>query len=296
MVAACDGWRAAPEAVRVLAELERFGAGASLAACPALGAVFTDGGSAPRLVAVLVRCFCGVMTREPFGHPPLRHGFERGASTLLLARAGRAQLVLHAREPGSWSFDGVGLSDAERHEAVLSGAAEGRIVHRGVLSGPFGERPIALQEGTRLTLDLTREALQVLQVERRLVSLRLHRHAAVPGPTCEYALADGALRHQSAGDIRTSRHEAMLALLGRMGRAEAAATMTTIAREPGDPSLRWQALRECLALEAAAGFAALCEIAGAADDPLAEPAESLRLQLLGAHPQLAALDAAPCRA
>jgi len=296
MVAACDAWRAAPEVAPALAEFERYGAGAPLAACPALRRVFSDDGAAPRLVATLVRSFCAALASEPFGHPPLRHGFERGVSTMLLARSGRAQLVLHGREPGSWTFDCVGLSDAERHEAVLAGAAEARVVRRTVPSGAFAQLPLVLHAGTRLALDLTGEALQILHVDRRLVSLRLHRRAAIPGPAYEHALADGALRHQSAGDIRVSRHEAMLALLGRMQRGEAAATMAAIAREPGDGSLRWQALRECLALDAETGFAALCDIAGAADDPLAVPAGSLRAQLIDTHPELAALAEVPCRA
>ena len=113
-----------------------------------------------------------------------------------------------------------------------------------------------------------------------------------PAPTREYDFATGALLRQAAGDVRASRHEAMLALLGRMGRAEAAPVMAAIAREPGDDSLRWQALRECLALDTAAGFAALCEVARAPDDPLAEPAGALRAQLLEAHPGLCSLGAA----
>ena len=50
---------------------------------------------------------------------------------------------------------------------------------------------------------------------------------------------------------------------------------------------RWQALRECLALDSATGFAALLEVAGQADDPLCVPARNLADSLAAQHPALA---------
>jgi hypothetical protein len=294
MVGACDTWRASAGVSSVLAGLERFGAGAPLADCPALDALFTDRRSAQALVAALVRQFCDTLAREPFGHPPLRHGFEAGTGTLLLARSGRAHLVLLAREPGRRRLACVALSDATRCEVVLGGEAQARVVTRHKPSARFEEHPLVLRRGTRLSLDLSREGLQVLEVKRRLVSLRLDRSSALPGPVREYALADGALRHQSAGDIRASRHEAMLALLGRMGRDDAVPAMAAIAAEPGADSLRWQALREGLALDTAAGYRALCAVARAPGDPLARPAGDLRARLAEAHPSLVALEAMYC--
>jgi hypothetical protein len=289
MVGVLEAWRAEPATATILAEMAGYGAGAPIARCPALFGLFTEPGSAPRLVAGLVRALCVALAGEPFGHPPLRHGFDRGSSTLLLARSGRALLVLHACEPGDRRLDVVTFADGERREAVLAGEARGRIVCRRGRSGVFAERRIALSRGARVALDLREEALQVTAIDRRLVSLRLHRSARNPGPTREYDLSSGALLRQAAGDIRISRQEMMLALLGRMGRVEAAPLMAEIARGSGDASLRWQALRECLALDTAEGFAALAALAGAARDPLVGPAGSLRAQLLEAHPQLAAL-------
>jgi hypothetical protein len=106
--------------------------------------------------------------------------------------------------------------------------------------------------------------------------------------------ASGALLRQAAGDIRTSRQEMMLALLGRMRRADAAPVMAAIAREPGDRSLRWQALRECLALDTTEGFAALGAIAEAGDDPLSRQAAALRAQLVETHPVLHTLEQQIC--
>jgi len=296
MAATCDAWRSDAATGQVLAELERYGHGAPLAECPALRALFGDSSSAPRLVAALIRAFAEELSREPFAHPPFRHGYDRGTATLLLARSGRAQLVLHGSEPGLRGFDVVSLSDGERREAVLAGKAEARIVRRRWRSGRFAEQPLMLEPGVRVALDLCTEALQVLAIERRLVAVRLHRFASMPEPTREYRLSDGALLRQSAGHVRASRQEVMLALLGRMRRADAVPVMGAIAREPGDASLRWQALRECLALDTAAGFGALCELACAQRDPLAAPAAALRAQLLEAHPELAGLAIVPCPA
>jgi hypothetical protein len=295
-IAACDTWRARCEIRDLLADFGHYGEGAPLDSCPTLQVLFADGEAAPSLAAALVRELCASLAAEPFGHPPFRHGYDRGMSTLLLARRGRAQLVLHACEPGRRGFDTVSFSDGERREAVLAGEARARIVRRRGRVGLFAERRLALGPGGRLALDLNDEALQVLETTRRLVSLRLHRSAGDPRPSCEYDLATGALLRQTAGDIRTSRLEAMLALLGRMNRAEAAPVMAAIAREPGDASLRWQALRECLALDTATGFTALSDLARKGDDPLAPPASALRAQLVEAHPELAALSADPCLA
>jgi hypothetical protein len=80
-----------------------------------------------------------------------------------------------------------------------------------------------------------------------------------------------------------------------MKRREAAPAMARIAREKGPDSLRWEALREALALDTAQGFAALCAIARSPLDPLAGPAGALRAQLIEAHPRLRAFEEARCR-
>jgi hypothetical protein len=86
----------------------------------------------------------------------------------------------------------------------------------------------------------------------------------------------------------------MLALLGRMKCSEAAPLMAEIGIEQGADSLRWEALREALALDTAMGFAALCRVARSPLDPLAAPAGALRGQLIETHPQLRAFEEARC--
>lgn len=85
-----------------------------------------------------------------------------------------------------------------------------------------------------------------------------------------------------------------MGLLARMRRQDAAPAMAEIARGQGSDHLRWQALRNCLALDTAQGFSALTAIAANPADALARPAGALRAQLLEAHPQLTGLEADPC--
>ncbi len=294
MVAAGDAWRAEPQVAAALTECERFGAGAPLEACPALEALFTKANAAPLLAGSLCRGLAQAIAAEPFGHPPFRHGYSGGLATLMLARSGRAQLILQAREPGENAFETVRFSDALRFDAVLAGAAEARIVRRttghSAERRPFHSEAMALGAGTRLALDCSSEAVQVLATTRRLVSLRLHRTSAEPEPSREHDLATGELLHQAAGSMRSSRQEMTLALLGRMQAVEAAPLMAETAQEEGDSSLRWQALRECLALDTATGFAALVALARSPGDPLAASAGALRAQLVEAHPQLLTLE------
>ena len=84
-----------------------------------------------------------------------------------------------------------------------------------------------------------------------------------------------------------------MALLGRMDRADAAPLLAGIAQEQGSDALRWQALREALALDTLAGFQALTAIARSDDDALAPAAGTLRSQLVETYPQLAGVEPCP---
>ena len=137
------------------------------------------------------------------------------------------------------------------------------------------------------------EVQLVSQVPATLAMLKLQRRVCAGAVTREYALADGRLVHQAASSPRESRLELTAALLGRMGRSDAAPLLAAMAEEHGSESLRWQALRECLTLNTAAGFATLSRIARQADDPLAAPAGALRAQLLESYPQLAGVSPCP---
>ena len=261
----------------MLAELERYGEGAPLDACPALRrAVHRRGLRRRALVAALVR---RILRRA---RAPSRSVTRRSAtattaapSTLLLARRGRAQLVLHAREPGRSQLR------HRRRSAMPSAARRCWRARRGRGSCTGGARrdgspssALALEPGVRLALDLRDEALQVLAVERRLVSLRLHRFdAPIRGRAANTGSPTGALLRQSAGDIRASRHEMMLALLGGWRRADAAPGHGRD-RAASRATLRCAGRRCANASRSTPPRASpRCrDVARAADDPLAGPA------------------------
>ena len=299
MDAASREWRALAGAAEAMAELEAYGAGASLADCPQLSAMFSCGDEAMALVSSLFERLCDAVRDNPIGHPPFRHGFDGVASTLLLARSGRAQLLLQAREPGENSYDCATFSDAERSDMVLAGSGRARRIR---IDGPVGERVtlasdmLPMHGGVHLAQYLSRECLLIESVETRLVTLRLMRGAEQPELGREYSLPEGELLHMSAGDLVTSHRASMVALLGRMGRTDAAPVLAEMACAQGDGSLRWQAIRECLALDSATGFAALCRVAQFSGDPLAHEAGALRAQLIETYPQLAQLENATCPA
>jgi hypothetical protein len=295
MVAAREAWQGRASVAPVLADLADFGRGGPLSACLALAELFGTGDAAELFAAGFCSAFAGTLAAEPLGQLPFRHGFDGVLSTLLLARSGRARLTLVALEPGAYDTTSVVFSDGVRHDAVIAGEAVARLTTR-LTDGGFEHDRLHLASGGRLALDLARRALFVERVKRRLVVLRLQRDAPLPGPVCEYALADGCLLQQSAGDIRHSRHEMMVALLGRMKRREAAPTIAEIAGEAWPDTLRWEALREALALDTVAGFAALSRIARSPADVLAAPAGALRAQLIEVHPELRDFEESQCRA
>ncbi len=301
LVAAAQAWREDPANAAILADLAAFATSRPLAECPALAALFEEGESQARTMALeFARDMVSALEQAPLGHLAMRHYADETLCTLLLAQAGNVSLALVAT-------DGEGLAaratattadfgPRESWESVLAGRAEAELIECRAIGedgrADLRRRALSLVPGKVVCRDAARQSLQLRRVEGCLVSLRLQRRHERAGATREYALADGALVHQAAGNPRDSRVELMLAMLGRMGRADAAPMIASLALGDGSEGLRWQALRECLALDTATGFAALSALAVREADDLRGPAAALLDQLLGAHPQLAEI--VPC--
>ena len=293
-VARVMAWREQPHVAELLAAVRAFAKGGDLADQPALAELFdANYDVAADLARELSAVTAAALADNWLGHAPFRHFTDDTISTLQLARSGFVTLSLVA-------IDGAGLakrppattadfSPSEVWERVLAGQARAVVIDRGATRpdrADLSARTRLLRAGSLIVRDARSRHMRLDSVEGCLVSLRLQRRLPEAGPTREYALADGALVHQAAGTPLDSRTELMMALLGRMGRADAAPAMATIACEQGGTALRWQALRECLSLDTAAGFSALCEIARRSDDELAPAAGALRSQLIESYPQL----------
>jgi hypothetical protein len=214
----------------------------------------------------------------------------------MLAREGDCLLTLVA-------IDGAGLASrpqprsagfapAEEWEVVIAGTGKARLVER--CGDRIATHGLDLSPGLALGRDGAREALIFDAVDGSLLMLRLQRRHDLMQPKLEISLEDGSVLHRASATPAESRLEIAVAVLGRMGRADAAPVLAEIARDEshGD-SLRWQALRECLGLDTRTGFWTLTVIARAGSDPLAIPAGALRAQLLEAYPQLAEVEACP---
>lgn len=280
--------------------LERFAAGASLADCAALGPLFAPGEGARAFAGAFVKAMIAALRLAPLGHVPARHFTDGVTSTLLLARSARATLALVAVDGAGMAArapaNTVDFGPTETWEHVLAGsAAAERIEARETAPDrvTLDREPVALVPGSLIERNGSHEALQLRAVNGCVVSLRLQRRLDCGEPTREYALSDGRLVHQAAGDPADSRTELMIALLARMDRTDAAPAIADIACKPGSSALRWQALRECLALDTATGFEALTRIARDSADPLHPPAGALRAQLTELYPQLGEIDRCP---
>ena len=167
------------------------------------------GDSAPRLAAALVRELCRALAAEPFGHPPFRHGYDRGTATLLLARRGRAQLVLHAQRAGRPQLRHRRPSATPSATRRCSpGEAQARIVRRrGTIRKACraAARPASPASGSRSTCANRR--CSCWRSSGGWSRCGCTARPAAPSRAASTTSPTGALLHQAAGDIRASRHE-----------------------------------------------------------------------------------------
>ena len=300
--AALQAWRRDGDGAEVEAELARFHRGAALEDLPLLRALFDpDCTRANRFLGDLIIPLLQQIAKEPLTQSPLRHSTSDVATAIVVARCATSALTLHC-------ISGIGLSrqpeaetasflPAETWERVLAGSAEAtqvRIAQVGPDSADLERITIHLRESDVRYRNGRDEALLVRSVPTSFVQLRLQRRTDTLLPVRQYRLVDGHLVHQAAGTPRDSRLELTAALLGRMKRRDAAPMLAAMAEERGSDGLRWQVLRECLALDTATGFRTLATIANRADDPLRQPATALRATLIAMHPELQEL--VPCPA
>ncbi len=298
--AARDAWRQREGWEPLSQDFEAYGSGAALDECEVLQALMSDAGAARALADELIAHFLPAMAKAPLAQFPLRYSQNGAVSTLLLATSGRAALLLLAIDGAELAArpraEAAGFILGERREVVLSGSARARHVACRPVSPVRAEiacHEIALGQGDLVTCETGREAVLVEEVSSgSFITLRLQRRGEGVLTAHDYSLIDGSLVHKSAGDAEQSRLELMMSLLGRMERQDAAPLLAQQARR-GPDNLRWQALRECLALDTAEGFRALGAVARDPDDNLSGHAGALRAQLLEAHPVLARIEEMP---
>ena len=297
---AARDWRegAAPA---VLADLARYGAGTELGECPALAALVEgEGGEAHRVAGAGLGDMIAAMRAAPLAPVPWRHFTNGVLHSLVLGLAGRGSLSLALLDGPAWTATrdprGEALASfqpGELHVRVLAGSGTARIL-RNRSDDPrvarIEAKPLILRPGASYSLDGAHEALAIDRIDGALVTLRLHRRPVGASVARQYEIVGGALVHQAAGLQDDSRAELAMALLRAMGRRDAAPAFAAFVRTgacSGEPAARWQALRECLALDSAVGLEELCRVAETPDDPLVAPARALLEALVARDPAFA---------
>lgn len=110
-------------------------------------------------------------------------------------------------------------------------------------------------------------------------------------PSREYALPEGRLIKAISACKRTSQQIVALGVLGTLAHRPALGAMERLALDmAAERDLRWEALRQVLGIDARAGMALLGRLAARGGDVLSAPAAKLRRDLIGAQPDLAALE------
>jgi hypothetical protein len=290
---ACDAalaaWRALPQVIAVRAALARVGQGARIDDQPALASLVHDHAAAVAFVEAFVAPLIGALRAEPLAHLPLGHAATPGMARLRLIEQGRACLTLTALAPRAHCVSPTALfEDAVVHEMVVAGAGAA-LVYR--LAGA-----VLTTEALRLApgVDLVRvgpdTARQITAITRPLLLLQISCEAASPGPSREIAVDDGRLITAISGCKQTSQQVMALGVLGALEHRAGIGAMARVARDVSRArDLRWEALRQVLALDAASGLALLAALVEDPADALAAPAAATQQQLRAARPDLAPL-------
>jgi hypothetical protein len=290
---ACDAalaaWRALPQVIAVRAALAQLEQGAWIDDLPALARLVRDHAAATAFVAAFVAIMIEALRAEPLAHLPLGSSAAPGMARLRLIEQGRACLTLTALAPRSHRVSpSVLFEDAVVHEMVVAGTGEA-LAHR-LAGAAVTTAALALGPGVDLARDGPATARQITAITRPLLLLQVSCEAAHPGPSREIAVETGRQITAISGCKQTSQQMMALGVIGALGHRAGITEMVGLARDGSRArDLRWEALRQVLALDAARGLGLLAALADAPADALAAPAAALQQQLRVARPDLAAL-------
>lgn len=287
--AALAAWRGLPDVAAVLAAVARYDAGEQLDDLPALARIASDHAAALGFVAGLITLLIAALQAEPLAQLSMGHSAAPGMARLRLAGHARAGLTLvaFARRARVASPSAL-FEDCAVHEIVVAG--EGRALLHRLNDTSLTTGETALAPGMRLTRDGADAARQIIAVTRPLLMLQITREAARPQASREISLDDGRLIKSISGCKRSSQQVMALGVLGALAHRPALGEMERLARDgEAERDLRWEALRQLLALDAGRGLSALALLADRPEDSLAASAATLRRNLIAAHPDLAPL-------
>ncbi|SFS00338.1 HEAT repeat domain-containing protein [Sphingomonas jatrophae] len=292
-------WRTwAPVAAYLRAS--RAAAGDAAAAEQAVRALLAADGWAERTVAALA-AEARRRPDAPLPFPAIAGGLAQGlvliddaCATISLATIAVDRLAARKQAGGgrgSIGFEGatilyrvldaggatLGWWDAPAIDAGFDAGAGPRCTYRGAAP---------LQTSALLRVDGRREGFIVESASRDILWVQALVKTGREGLRAEYDATTHALVGAAAGEAEASLAQMLMRLLAETGRADA---VPTVARWLEDPRffLRWAAARTLVALDPAAGRAAVTQLA---DDPHRDVAAAARAALARA-----AREAQPCR-
>jgi hypothetical protein len=284
-------WRAYPQTAAVMAALADYGAGAALDERSVLAGLLADHAAALAFVEEFIDPLMKALRAEPLAQPAFGFSAMPGMARIRLGESGRAALslaVFARRAPVDAAS--VLFEDGEAHEIVLAGAGQAARYRR---DAALTCETVTCAPGTRFLRARGHDARQITAVTQSLLVLQLTRAAVQPLPSREYALPEGRLIKAISACKRTSQQIVALGVLGTLAHRPALGAMERLALDmAAERDLRWEALRQVLGIDARAGMALLGRLAACGGDVLSAPAAKLRRDLIGAQPDLAALESA----
>jgi hypothetical protein len=290
---ACDAalatWRASPQVEALRAALGRLEAGAPLADLPSLARLMHDHAAAMQLVEGFLASLMTALRAEPLAHLPIGHSGAPGMARLRLIEHGRSCLMLTALARRARRVSPSALfEDGVMHELVVAGRGEALLHH--IEGGAVVSAPLALTPGARMERNGPDNARQITAITQPLLLLQVTCAAERPGPSREIGVDDGRLIATISGCKRSSQQMMALGVIGALDHRAGIGAMAALAGDASRPrDLRWEAMRQVLAMDAPRGLALLAALAGHGSDTLAVPAAALQRQLIAARPEFADL-------
>ncbi len=301
MSSAHSAWLEQKQVLRVRRAIAQFGAGQAMERCGALSSLLEDADLAAAFVDPWLMETMSALRSEPLGEVPHRYRYSPGLSSIQLLQSGRASinLVAYERVPAAAGFDPQSalFQDRESYETVLAGSAAGFSQTWQSCEGQTAaveSSQAHWRKGDRIVLKGIHETRQITTVETVFVVLQLTRTPEAPEPTRELRISDGALLRRTSGNKGASERLMAVSVLGAMQHRPALAVMAKVARDLAeDDDVRWESVRQLLALDPAKGMALLRELRLRTSDPLMSPAQMLWNSLTAARPELAQLEQEP---
>ncbi|MFZ1742823.1 MAG: hypothetical protein WAT93_08205 [Pontixanthobacter sp.] len=279
----------------LLDDLAKYGAGQALQDCSSLRETLESYEHAKQLICSWFSGLSQALEQNPLGQIPFRHQYRKGVGVFQLAVNGNATLSLMLyEEQNHGPAQSICFAGGDCTEIVIAGLGAGRLIEIASESDSAAllrSRDLHFSAGTTMAYSGPSSAKIVDQVCGMMAVLRLSRPPAIPVESREYRISDGALLHRASGDRNESRQQMIIALLGAMRRNDAVPAIEAKCTG-GSASLRWQAVRQLLAMDTARGFAVLGNLANAPEGELASAATALRAQLTAKYPQLFCLETA----